>query len=79
MMRYNLIEVKEDERAIILEAADKSYTVTIDATDEAWDGKETGLEVITSPGGATVYYFDEDGNESHVNYRFSEDGAEKVS
>ncbi|MBQ9068341.1 MAG: hypothetical protein IJ131_04645 [Eggerthellaceae bacterium] len=78
-MRYVLIEVNEEKREIVFESEDKAYTVTVDASGEAWSGKETDLEVLTSPGGATIYYYEADGKESYVNYRFTQAGAEKVA
>ena len=77
-MRYHLTGIDEDKRAIYMVAdEDASLTVTIDATDEAWSGKEGDIEVLNAPNGATVYYLTEDGSSTYKNYRF-EDGVAKI-
>ncbi len=77
-MRYHLTGVDEGKREIYMSADDKSLDVVIDAGDEEWTGKETDLEVLNAPNGATVYYIADDGSRSYKNYRFDADGVTVV-
>jgi len=77
-MRYHLTGVDEEKRAINMAADDGSSTVTIDAADEAWSGKDTDLEILNAPNGATVYYIADDGTRTYKNYRFDADGVKAV-
>ena len=77
-MRFHLTGVDEDKREIYMIADDESFSVTIDATDEAWSGKASDLEVLNAPNGATVYYLADDGSKTFKNYRFDSDGAKIV-
>ncbi len=74
-MRFVLTGIDEANRAINMEAPDKSCEITIDASGEAWTGKETDLEIVSTPNGATIYYYDADGGETYKNYLFSGEGA----
>lgn len=77
-MYFHLTEIDEGNRAIKLQAEDKSYEVCIDASDAAWTGKETDIEVVNVPNGATVYYTDDTGERTYKNYLFSPEGAKEV-
>ena len=77
-MRYHLIGVNEDTREISMVAdEDENCIVVINAADEAWSGKETDIEVLNAPNGATVYYLADDGSRTYKNYRF-EDGKATI-
>ena len=78
MQYYHLTGIDEGKREIYVANDDETITVTIDASQAAWTGKETDLEIIMAPNGATVYYYDENGAESYKNYQFGEDGAVEV-
>ena len=78
-MRYHLTGIDEDKREIYMVADDDdSLVITINAADEAWSGSASDIEVLNSPGGATVYYIADDGTSTYKNYRFTEAGAEIV-
>ena len=77
-MRYHLTGINEEKREIYMIAdEDENLTVTIDASGEVWSGKETDIEVLNAPNGATVYYLADDGSRTYKNYRF-EDGVAKI-
>lgn len=77
-MRYHLIGVNEDTREISMVADDdENCIVVINASEEAWSGKETDIEVLNAPNGATVYYLADDGSRTYKNYRF-EDGKATI-
>ena len=70
-MRYHLIGINEDTREISMVADDdENCVVVINAAEEAWSGKETDIEVLNAPNGATVYYLADDGSRTYKNYRF---------
>lgn len=75
-MRYHLTGIDEEKREIYMAADDESCNVTIDASEEAWTGKASDIEVLNASNGATVYYIADDGTKTFKNYRF---GAEGVS
>ena len=77
-MRFHLTGVDEEKREIYMIADDKSFTVTIEAQDEAWSGKASDIEVLNAPNGATVYYLADDGSKTYKNYRFDADGVTVV-
>lgn len=77
-MYYILTGIDQDKKEIYFQSEDKKIEVTVDGSAEAWTGQETDVEVITAPNGATVYYYDEGGNESYKNYLFSAEGAKIV-
>ena len=78
-MRYYLTGIDEGKREIYMTAQeDESLSVTIDASDAAWTGVETDLEVVPAVDGATVYYWDAEGNKTFKNYRFTADGVVAV-
>lgn len=77
-MRYHLIGVNEDTREISMVADDdENCIVVINAAEEAWSGKDTDIEVLNAPNGATVYYLADDGSRTYKNYRF-EDGKATI-
>ena len=77
-MRYHLTGIDEEKREIYMVADDDpTCTVTINAADEVWTGKETDIEVLNAPDGATVYYIADDGTRTYKNYRF-EGGQTKI-
>ena len=70
-MRYHLTGVNEEKREIYMVADDdETMAVTINAADEAWSGKDSDIEVLNAPSGATVYYLADDGSRTYKNYRF---------
>lgn len=77
-MYFYLTAIDEAKREICFSAEDKSFTVVIDAANEAWTGKETDLEVVKVPNGATVYYTDDTGERTYKNYLFSPEGAKEA-
>lgn len=77
-MHFYLTGIDEAKHEIYMSAEDKSFEVTINAADEKWTGKETDIEVMPVPNGATVYYTDDNGERSYKNYLFSEEGAREV-
>lgn len=77
-MRFYLTGIDEEKHEICMSAEDKSCTVVIDASGEAWTGKGEDVEVLEVPSGATIYYRDADGNQTYKNYLLGPDGAKQV-